>query len=118
MIDEFNKTNNLGIYLEVEFYYSNNSTAIYENFGSQLEATFNNKNNRKKYDIIFYFDTNTPVLGRHFVNLEEYIEPSHINMFEKSLIEKSCTYNKTIVGLVNFFLYYYINILYNRVYKY
>jgi len=66
-----------------------------------LESIFYKNNGKKKYDIVFYYDTYTPILGHHFVELEKYIDSSRIDMYERSIIDGSCVYNNKVIGLVS-----------------
>jgi len=105
LVKEYNKyseKNNLDISLEVELFTSANST-VYLDFGSFLESIFKNKSVRNKYDLIFYFDTYTHTFGSHFINLEKYLPPEKIDVFERSIIDTSCLYDNKIVGLPVFF---------------
>lgn len=51
--------------------------------------------------MIFYFDTYTNTFGSHFINLENYLPPEKIDVFERSIIDSSCIHENKIVGLVN-----------------
>jgi len=99
---KYSEDNNLGIDINIEIYTPSNTTE-YKDFGFFLESIFNKKNGKKRYDIVFYYDTYTSILGRHFVELEKYIDTSRIDMYERSIIDASCVYNNKVIGLPVFF---------------
>ena len=97
--NRYSEEKNLDIKLEVELFTSSNST-VYTDFGAFLDSIFKNKSTRTKYDMFFYFDTYTERFGSHFINVEKYISSEHIDLFERSIIDTSCLWKKTVVGLV------------------
>lgn len=80
---------------------TNNSTSEINNYGSIIEALLNKKSS--KYDIYFYYASYTKKLGYFFENLTNWIPQNHIDMYDHGIINNSCKYEDTVVGLVNIY---------------
>ncbi len=97
---DYSKEKKLGIDINIEIFTPSNTTE-FKDFGLYLESILNKKNGKTKYDIIFYYDTYTPVIGHHFVGLEQYLGSEQIDMYERSIIDECCVYNDNVIGIVN-----------------
>jgi len=104
MINDFNEystQNNLNIKLNLSVY---KSSTIYDDFGSYIESLLRKKAN--KYDLYYYDVSYAQVYGEYLLDLKQYLDPSHIELYDPKIVSELCIYEDKLVGLVriNFFL--------------
>jgi len=105
IIEDFNQysaTNNLGVKININLLTNLNSTISIASYESTIENLLNK--NKTNYDIYFYDNIYTPIIGKYLLNLKEYIyddEDYNLDMFDPKIISESCMYKDKIVGLVN-----------------
>ncbi|ORX81116.1 periplasmic binding protein-like II [Anaeromyces robustus] len=100
MIDSFNEyslKNNLNITVDLITFTSSNSTFETSDYGSYIENILNKK--LSKYDIIFYDNLYTNKYGYSLVDLYKYLEPNHINIYNKNILSQSCSCENKLVGM-------------------
>ncbi|ORX45025.1 periplasmic binding protein-like II [Piromyces finnis] len=100
IVDEFNKYSkkqNLDIQIELTILAPENSTSSIDDYASIVGTLLARQST--KYDLIFYYASFSEVYGEHFVPLNGLISEEHINMFDKNIISKTCTWNKKVIGL-------------------
>ena len=103
LLNEFNKyskKNKLNINVELITLSEINSTASSSPIDYVL--LLGNLYQKKiiKYDIVIYFNFYLDGYDKFFVNLYNYFEDDHINMFDPEILSLTCIINKKLVGLV------------------
>ncbi|ORX83230.1 hypothetical protein BCR32DRAFT_152291 [Anaeromyces robustus] len=99
MVNDFNEyaqNNNLKIKIKINVY-TNANNKNFEFFATSIESLLIKRLN--KYDIYYFDNGYTQKYGPYLLDLKEYLSEDHINMYNKEIVEKSCTYNDKIVGL-------------------
>ncbi|ORX78328.1 hypothetical protein BCR32DRAFT_247245 [Anaeromyces robustus] len=96
--NRYSKENNLDIELVLNTISPENSTTEINSYGTSIDALLNKKST--KYDIYFYFGTYTNTYGSNFADLRDYLPKEHIDLYDKNIIDNTCTYDKKLVGLM------------------
>jgi len=98
LVKKFNKyseENNLDISLII------NTITGPSNVTAQNEFILNLfKKKSNKYDLYFYDNIYSANYGDYFLDLNEYLPKSHLNIFNYDIISNSCIYNDKLIGLV------------------
>jgi len=101
MAEDFNKyaeENNLDIAIDMKIFTSYSNFTDQKSFAIAVEQLLKKKNN--KYDLYYFDNAYTPKYGKYLLNLKDYLQEDHINMFEQNLLKETCVYDNKIVGLV------------------
>jgi len=69
------------------------------------------KKKSKKYDLYFYDNIYSANYGDNFLDLNEYLPKSHLDIFNNDIISNSCVYNDKLIGLP---LQLYSSVLYSN----
>eukprot|EP00833_Pecoramyces_ruminatium_P003884 jgi/Orpsp1_1/1177916/evm.model.c7180000063310.1 len=97
LIEKFNKyskENNLDISLIINI----NTGSL--NVTAQNEFILNLfKKKSTKYDLYLYDNIYSSNYGDYFLDLNEYLPKSHLDIFNNDIISNSCVYNDKLIGL-------------------
>jgi len=93
--NEYSAQQNLNITLELTVYRSSN---VHDDYASYIESILKKKGN--KFDIYFYDNSYTTVYGNYLLNLKNYLDPSHTEIYDPKIISETCIYENKLVGLV------------------
>ncbi|ORX83229.1 periplasmic binding protein-like II [Anaeromyces robustus] len=99
MIEDFNdyaKENHLNITAKINIH-TNADNKDFESFANTVESLLKKKAN--KYDIYFYDNAYTVKYGPYLLNLKDHLSEELIKIYNKDLIEKTCTYEDKIIGI-------------------
>ena len=101
LVDYFNafaKENNIDITVNLELFISNKTTSTTDYFVSVIDTLL--KKHSPKYDIYFYDNIYTIRYSQHFIDLKEYLEKEHIDLYPNVLKSEAFSYNNKLIGLV------------------
>eukprot|EP00833_Pecoramyces_ruminatium_P010649 jgi/Orpsp1_1/1184681/evm.model.c7180000090536.1 len=99
-VDGFNKyakENNIDIDLKMHLLTAYNFSITLENSNMMYESLLKKK--RSKYDIYFYDSSWTQKFCPYFIDLRQYLEEEHINMYNKDIVSKTCLCQNSLIGL-------------------
>ncbi|ORX84161.1 periplasmic binding protein-like II [Anaeromyces robustus] len=100
LINEFNKyseENGLDVQVNLNLISKLNGTSLIDGYGSMLETLLIKKSTR--YDLFFYDNCDTFILGSHYIDLYDWLSKDHIDMYDMNIIKQTCFYNDKLVGL-------------------
>jgi len=95
--NEYAKQNNLNITINLQQITENDSHYSLYNTGYMIENMLKKKNS--KYDIYFFDNSYTKDYGPYLLNLEEYIEEDHINMYNQEILSLVARDGEHLVAL-------------------
>jgi len=97
--NEYAKQNNLNVTMTLQQITEKDAHYSLYNTGYMIENMLKKKNS--KYDIYFFDNSYTTNYGPYLLNLEDYIEPEHINMYNQEVLSFVARDRDRLVALVN-----------------
>ena len=101
LVDEFNayaKVMGIDINVKLELIIKNKTAAVTDEFVSIMDTILNKKST--KYDIFFYDNIYTIRYSQDLIDLKNYLEKEHIDMYPNALKSEAFSYNNKLIGLV------------------
>jgi len=101
MVNDFNnyaKKNNLDVELTITLYCNTNSSLLVGDFGTEIEYLL--QKHSDKYDFFFYDNMYSPRFSPYFIDISEYLDEKHMNLYNSSIAKDFCKYENKWVGLV------------------
>jgi len=103
IIREFNNVysiiNNLNITIKMTPIKINVDKKAYENYVSTFSTTLSK--NKKTYDLIQFYSTNSKSYGQYFEDLRNYFTDEELEVYDKRILDKTCTNSENkLIGLV------------------
>jgi len=97
--NEYCQQNGLNYSLDLYVLNQKTSTQVVDDYGSTINALTNRRST--EYDIFYYYSAYSQKYGDHFLNLEEYLSDEYIEVYDKSILDETCTSkDNKLVGLV------------------
>ncbi|OUM61936.1 hypothetical protein PIROE2DRAFT_11901 [Piromyces sp. E2] len=121
--NKYSEDNNLNIELNLNLLTLSNSTSNINDYGSFLESYFRKNENENPesqiYDIVFYDAIYSNRYGPYLLNLREALPHDHIDLYNQKILNESCSYKNSIVGLPVYldFTYLFSNLIYLNKYN-
>ena len=99
MANDFNKyaeENNIDIFINMKVVKKSDS---FEAYGSMVEQILYKRNN--KYDFFYFDNAYTQIYGKYLLDLRKHLTKEHLDIYDQKVLELTCEYDNTLVGLVN-----------------
>ena len=96
--NEYAKSRNLDIKVNVDLLVFEKPTDSYSNFKSLIMSLF--KKNNTNYDIFYYDSKYSFIFGPYLLNLKDHLEKELIDIYDSKIINETCTYKDSLIGLV------------------
>ena len=59
-----------------------------------------------KYDIVFYYNLDLQNFDKYFIDLYQWLDREHIDLYDPQILSLTCVKNNKLVGLVRFFFFF------------
>jgi len=95
--EEYAKSNNLNIELNMKIIKYDNTADLYSYFKSLVKSLI--KKPKRPYEIYFYDSRFTSIYSPYLLNLNDYLEKEYIEKYDAKAIEEECYNENELVGI-------------------